>query len=98
MSQKLTRSSDRIIAGVAGGVAKYLGVDASIVRIVTALIVLFTGVGPLLYIVAWLILPEENTGRTGIDAITGGVHQRSQHLFSQFDIRPLAAGENAGAT
>jgi phage shock protein PspC (stress-responsive transcriptional regulator) len=70
---KLTRSSDRIIAGVAGGIAKYLNVDASIVRIITALVVLFTGVGPLAYIVAWLILPEENTGRTGIDAITGGV-------------------------
>ena len=73
MSQKLTRSSDRIIAGVAGGLAKYLDVDASIVRIVTALVVLFTGIGPVLYIAAWLLLPEEGTGRTGIDAITGGV-------------------------
>jgi phage shock protein PspC (stress-responsive transcriptional regulator) len=78
MSQKLTRSSDRIIAGVAGGIAKYLGVDASIVRIITAAVVLFTGVGPLLYIVAWLILPEENTGRTGIDAITGGVKKAKE--------------------
>jgi phage shock protein PspC (stress-responsive transcriptional regulator) len=82
MSQKLTRSSDRIIAGVAGGIAKYLGVDASIVRIVTAAIVVFTGVGPLLYIVAWLILPEENTGRTGIDAITGGVKKAKESYDS----------------
>lgn len=82
MSQKLTRSSDRIIAGVAGGIAKYLGVDASIVRIITAAVVLFTGVGPLLYIVAWLILPEENTGRTGIDAITGGVKKAKKSYDS----------------
>ncbi len=75
---KLTRSSDRIVAGVAGGIAKYLGVDASIVRIITAAVVLFTGVGPLLYIVAWLVLPEENTGRTGIDAITGGVKKAKE--------------------
>lgn len=76
--QKLTRSSDRIVAGVAGGVAKYLGVDASIVRIITALIVLFTGFGPVLYIAAWLILPEETSGRTGIDAVTGGVKKAKE--------------------
>ena len=79
---KLTRSSDRIIAGVAGGIAKYLNVDASIVRIITAAVVLFTGVGPLLYVVAWLILPEENTGRTGIDAITGGVKKAKESYDS----------------
>ena len=73
MAQQLTRSKDRIVAGVAGGIAKYLGVDASIVRIITALVVIFTGIGPFLYVLGWLILPEENTGRTGIDALTGGV-------------------------
>ena len=72
MAQQLTRSQDRIVAGVAGGIAKYLGVDASIVRIITAL-VMFTGVGPFLYVLGWLILPEENTGKTGFDALTGGV-------------------------
>lgn len=74
MAQKLTRSSDRIVAGVAGGIAKYIGVDAWIVRLVTALVILFSsGVGIALYAVGWLLLPEENSGRTGIDAITGGV-------------------------
>lgn len=78
MSQKLTRSSDRIVAGVAGGLAKYLNVDASIVRIITAAVVVFTGIGPFLYVAAWLLLPEENTGRTGIDAITGGVKKAKE--------------------
>jgi phage shock protein C len=73
MAQQLTRSSDRIVAGVAGGIAKYLGADASIVRIITALVVIFTGIGPFLYVLGWLILPEENTGKTGFDALTGGV-------------------------
>ena len=73
MAQQLTRSSDRIVAGVAGGIAKYLGVDASIVRIITALVVIFTGVGPFLYVLGWLLLPEENSGKTGLDALTGGV-------------------------
>jgi phage shock protein C len=73
MAQQLTRSSDRIVAGVAGGIAKYLNVDASIVRIITFLLVAFTGIGPILYIAGWLLLPEENTGKTGLDALTGGV-------------------------
>ncbi|MHB1007750.1 MAG: PspC domain-containing protein [Propionibacteriaceae bacterium] len=73
MSQQLTRSSDRIVAGVAGGIAKYLNVDASIVRIITFLLVAFTGIGPILYIAAWLLLPEETSGKTGLDALTGGV-------------------------
>jgi phage shock protein C len=73
MAQQLTRSTDRIVAGVAGGVAKYLNVDASIVRIITFLVVAFTGIGPFLYVAAWLLLPEEGTGKTGLDALTGGV-------------------------
>jgi phage shock protein C len=72
MAQQLTRSSDRIVAGVAGGIAKYLNVDASIVRIVTFLVVAFTGIGPILYVLGWLILPEEHSGKTGLDALTGG--------------------------
>jgi phage shock protein PspC (stress-responsive transcriptional regulator) len=73
MAQQLTRSNDRIVAGVAGGIAKYLNVDASIVRIITALVVIFTGIGPFLYVLGWLILPEEGSGKTGLDALTGGV-------------------------
>lgn len=73
MAQQLTRSSDRIVGGVAGGIAKYLNVDASIVRIITFLVVAFTGVGPLLYVVGWLVLPEENGGPTGLASLTGGV-------------------------
>jgi phage shock protein C len=57
MAQQLTRSTDRIVAGVAGGVAKYLNVDASIVRIITFLVVAFTGIGPFLYVAGWLLLP-----------------------------------------
>ncbi len=78
MAQQLTRSSDRLVAGVAGGIAKYLGVDASIVRIITALVVVFTGIGPFLYVLGWLILPEENSGKTGLDALTGGAKKAKE--------------------
>ncbi len=74
MAQQLTRSSDRIVGGVAGGIAKYINVDASIVRLITFLAIVFTGgTGLALYVLAWLLLPEENGGKTGLSSLTGGV-------------------------
>ena len=48
-----------MIAGVAGGLAEYLEVDALLVRLAFVAFALTAGVGVLLYIVAWLIVPEE---------------------------------------
>ncbi|HEY0737348.1 MAG TPA: PspC domain-containing protein [Herpetosiphonaceae bacterium] len=61
-SQRLTRSNtDRIIAGVAGGIANYLNVDPTLVRLGFVLL-LFTGVPVwLVYLVLWAVLPTENT-------------------------------------
>lgn len=71
MSQtKLTRSSsDKMLGGVCGGLSKYIGVDVSLVRLVTALIVIFTGFGPLIYLLMWAILPEDGTNRSGLDQL-----------------------------
>jgi len=61
--KKLERSrDDRVIAGVCGGLAKYLGLDASLVRIATVVTSAFTGVGLIVYIVAALVVPEEGSG------------------------------------
>ncbi len=49
---------DAIIAGVAGGIARYLGVDSTIVRLVFVALI-FTGVGVLLYPALWIIMPLE---------------------------------------
>ena len=60
MEKKLYRSrTDKKICGVCGGLAKYFGMDTTIARLVCALLVLFTGVGLLGYIVAALVIPEE---------------------------------------
>ena len=60
-SQRLTRSNtDRIIAGVAGGIANYLNVDPTLVRLGFVLLV-FTGVPIWIYLVLWAVLPTENT-------------------------------------
>lgn len=59
--KRLERSmSDKYIAGVCGGVAKYLGVDATVVRVVFVLLAL-AGVWPglLAYGIAWMIMPAE---------------------------------------
>jgi phage shock protein C len=58
--RKFRRSrNDRVIAGVCGGAAELLGVDATILRVVLAVSTLFAGVGPLLYLICWLVVPEE---------------------------------------
>lgn len=60
MEKKLYRSrTDKKICGVCGGLAKYFGMDTTIARLVCALLVIFTGVGLLGYIVAALVIPEE---------------------------------------
>jgi phage shock protein C len=48
----------RVLAGVALAVANHYGWDVSRVRLATALIVLFTGVGPLLYVAGWIAIPN----------------------------------------
>ena len=60
---RLARSpDDRKIAGVAAGVARYFGLDPDLVRVLWVLSVLFAGVGTLLYLVLWVVLPEEPDG------------------------------------
>jgi phage shock protein C len=59
-SRRLYRSrSDRMLGGVAGGVAAYLQVDPALTRLVFAALVLAGGVGFLAYVVAWIVVPEE---------------------------------------
>jgi phage shock protein C len=59
--KKLRRSrDDRMVAGVCGGVAKLLGVDAALLRILLVAATLFGfGAGALLYLACWILVPEE---------------------------------------
>lgn len=60
MEKKLTRSRDqKVIAGVAGGLGKYLDIDPIILRIIMVIFTLFEGIGILVYIVMWIVIPEE---------------------------------------
>jgi phage shock protein PspC (stress-responsive transcriptional regulator) len=48
-----------MLAGVAGGIARYLDVDATLVRVGIAALTLLTGVGGALYVAAWLLVPAD---------------------------------------
>jgi phage shock protein PspC (stress-responsive transcriptional regulator) len=49
----------RIVAGVCAGLGAYFGIDVNLVRLAFGVLTVFYGLGILLYLVAWLILPEE---------------------------------------
>lgn len=51
--------SDRILAGVCGGIAKHLGCDAAVLRLFTLLLIIFGGLSIWIYIILWLIIPAE---------------------------------------
>lgn len=52
---------DKVLGGVASGIAAYFGVDTGIIRLLFVLGIVFFGVGFLLYIVLWMIAPTANT-------------------------------------
>ena len=62
MERRLYRSRrDCMIGGVAGGLGQYLGIDPVIVRLFFVLLVL-AGAGVLLYVILWIVVPEEPRG------------------------------------
>jgi phage shock protein C len=62
-TKRLYRIRDgRIVAGVCTGLAAYLRVDPTLVRLAFALLTIFGGVGILLYLGAWVVIPDEVEG------------------------------------
>jgi len=61
-TKKLTRSNNRILAGVCGGIAEYFDVDATLVRICYAALSIFSAAFPglILYIIMLLLMPEKD--------------------------------------
>ncbi len=59
--KKLTRSKkNKVVAGVCGGLAEYLNVDPTIIRLAAALFCVMGGSGILLYVIAAIIMPEDS--------------------------------------
>jgi len=55
---------DRMVAGVAAGLAQYLGADVTIIRIVLAVLTFVGGAGVPIYLACWLLIPEEGSDQS----------------------------------
>lgn len=60
--------NDRMIAGVCGGIAKTLGWDPTLVRVTYVLASILSAAFPgiLVYIILWVLMPEENDEKLGV--------------------------------
>ena len=76
---QLRRSADdRMLAGVAGGIARYLDADVTLVRVIIAALALFTGAGMALYLAAWLLVPADGEDQPVAAAWIAGRQNRSR--------------------
>jgi phage shock protein C len=69
--------NDRMLAGVAVGVARYLSVDVTVVRIVLAVLAVVGGAGVPVYIAGWLLIPEEGAEQSLASELIHGRPARS---------------------
>lgn len=64
-TKRLYRSrQDRMIAGVCGGIGHYLNIDPTLIRLALLLLAIWGGGGILVYIIAWIVIPEEPVAET----------------------------------
>jgi phage shock protein C len=75
--------TDKIFAGVAGGIGQYLAIDPVIVRLAFVALC-FTGVGILLYPVLWLIMPLEGSQRAQPDQALDEIRQQAARVGDEF--------------
>ncbi len=89
-SGRLTRSNtDRIVAGVCGGIANYLKVDPMLVRLAFVLLVWLGGVSPLIYLILWAVLPTEAT-------MNQGFSQQVRQNLSEMEERATSVATKVG--
>ena len=69
-------AADAKLAGVCGGVAERWGLDPVLVRVAAVLLALTGGVGVILYLAGWLLLPVAGTERAAVDDLFGGAAAR----------------------
>ena len=61
MTKRLFRSNDRMLGGVCAGIAEYLGLDPTMVRIAYAILSVVSAAFPgiLVYIILWIVMPPK---------------------------------------
>ena len=61
----------RMLAGVCAGLAAYFGVDVNLVRLAFGVFTVFWGLGALIYVLAWVVLPEEGERSSILESFIG---------------------------
>ena len=74
------RTSDRVIGGVAGGIGDYLNVDPVLIRAAFAGLMIFGGAGLVLYVLGWLLIPEDGHEHSIVEAAIRNVVGRAGRL------------------
>jgi phage shock protein C len=90
----LRSRTNRVLAGVCGGIAEYYGSDVTAVRLLTVLIAVFTGIVPLLfvYLVAAVVMPERVEGTTAVAAPATAVGTPARGASVVFGVVLIAVG------
>jgi len=79
VTQRLCRPIEgRMLAGVAAGIARYLGIDVTAVRIVLAVLAVVGGAGVPIYLAGWLLIPEEGSDQSMASAFIQSLQARSR--------------------
>src|SRR5713101_5803948 len=87
-TQTFRRGKERILGGVCSGLAEGLRIDPLWVRLGFVLLAFLQGVGLLIYIALWLVMPEQVEGQ---DRTRSGFDSMSAELKSQFGRTPKPA-------
>jgi phage shock protein C len=84
---RLTRSeSDKILAGVCGGIAVYLGIDSLLVRLAFVVLLFASGIGFPIYLILWIIMPREaDIHKTGSQVIQKNIGEMSDTVSSSMN-------------
>ena len=69
---------DSVVAGVAAGLARYLGVDVMIIRLTFVVLTIFGGAGVPLYLAGLLLIPEDGSDQSIVSSLTGSLRSRAR--------------------
>jgi phage shock protein PspC (stress-responsive transcriptional regulator) len=88
-----------MVGGVCGGLGKYFGADPSLIRLAFLLIMLAGGSGFLLYLILWVVLPEEGRVYASAEEATRANAQEIANRARQFgqDVQAAVSGTPAPA-
>jgi len=96
MREGISRSrQNRIFGGVAAGLGEYLTIDPIVVRVLFVVSVLFSGIGILLYIIMWIVIPEE---KFVYENVSGSTAQSNENKDSDNSTNVNTGADNINFT